>query len=275
MVSQINIEVEVGLGEMNKRRDSLSFKAKKIFFNAAWKIENDQWVEKGKKIRTVENMLKMLSATFDRLPVELRTLIHQVETAQAELKRHYAKPVAPAAANTTVHGSNGAKNGPLKLSARHVAEQRKAPAAAAPVNWATLRILVVDDHDAIREMLSEFLKSKGVLAKNIITAADGVEGLIHFNKDGHEFDLVITDRDMPRMIGDAMVEKIIQTASFNARPIPFVMLTGRNDLDLLEETAKAIYGFISKPVGLDTVLKKVELAIQCFPSAQMSIESAI
>jgi CheY-like chemotaxis protein len=82
---------------------------------------------------------------------------------------------------------------------------------------APLRILVVDDEVSVREVLSAFLEGEGY---EIQTANDGVEALEALEKS--DWDLVFTDRAMPRMNGDELAAAVKQS---NAK-VPVVMITG-------------------------------------------------
>ena len=71
-------------------------------------------------------------------------------------------------------------------------------------NWTqTLRVLYVEDEKEIREETGTFLKH---LIKDLVIAENGDEGLAQFRKGA--FDLVITDLKMPKMGGEAMIDKI-------------------------------------------------------------------
>ena len=65
------------------------------------------------------------------------------------------------------------------------------------------KILVVDDESSIRLLLSEVLSEKGF---EVTEAKDGQESLEKMEK--HNFDLVITDVNMPRLDGIAMLHRM-------------------------------------------------------------------
>lgn len=65
------------------------------------------------------------------------------------------------------------------------------------------RILIVDDEKAIRDLLSEFLKSLGL---RVSKAEDGVDALEMLKK--HKVDLVLSDINMPRMNGIELLKKV-------------------------------------------------------------------
>lgn len=67
-------------------------------------------------------------------------------------------------------------------------------------------ILLVDDDVAIRLLNGDYvLKPMGY---NVLVAADGIEGLELVKEHGPSIDLVIVDKDMPRMDGIEMIRQI-------------------------------------------------------------------
>jgi len=69
-------------------------------------------------------------------------------------------------------------------------------------------ILVVDDDEEIRSLLSTLLKSAG---HQILTATNGAEGVAVYRSFASHIDLVITDLDMPVMDGVQEIVRIRMT----------------------------------------------------------------
>lgn len=94
------------------------------------------------------------------------------------------------------------------------------------------RILVVEDEPPLREVLRMMLELEG---HQVTEASNGAEGLKLFNLS--EFDLVITDFEMPVMQGDQLAVHI----KLLAPSVPILMITGsgqarcdaRNPVDAL------------------------------------------
>ena len=80
-----------------------------------------------------------------------------------------------------------------------------------------LRVLVVDDDDDIRRLNSEMLFHSGY---DVDTAADGEAAWDALSTD--EYDLVITDNNMPKVTGVELLEKL-RAARMNP---PVIMATG-------------------------------------------------
>lgn len=119
--------------------------------------------------------------------------------------------------------------------------------AAGPVNEprgetvASLRILVVDDEEVLRSVLTDMLKHGG---HSVITASGGREGLAVYQENWRDIDLVILDMVMPDMDG---LETLREILAFN--PIAKVVLTsGYTQSDAPQSAARlGALGFLSKP----------------------------
>ena len=101
-----------------------------------------------------------------------------------------------------------------------------------------LRILVVEDEPLVREVIGVYLAED---SHQITTAENGREGLEKFRAG--EFDLVMTDRSMPEMNGDALAAEIKKINP--AQPV--LLLTGFGDL---------MTGAGEQPLGVDLVVSK-------------------
>jgi CheY-like chemotaxis protein len=85
-----------------------------------------------------------------------------------------------------------------------------------------LHVLVVDDQPEVLEVISNYLRQD---AHTVVTARDGVEALEKFRAD--TFDLVITDRAMPRMNGYELATAIKHLTPDE----PVILLTGLPDCE--------------------------------------------
>ncbi|MBC8434019.1 MAG: response regulator [Desulfobacterales bacterium] len=79
-------------------------------------------------------------------------------------------------------------------------------------------VLVIDDNEVILEMLAAALTRFGF---NIVTAADGLEGIKKF--DQGSFNLVITDISMPKLDGIGVARHI---RSSEKRSTPVIAISG-------------------------------------------------
>lgn len=84
-----------------------------------------------------------------------------------------------------------------------------------------INILVVDDSISTREIEKSILESYGY---NVSLAGDGVEALE--NADKFQYDLVITDVEMPRMNGLSLTQKLKEKENY--KDIPVILISSRD-----------------------------------------------
>lgn len=112
------------------------------------------------------------------------------------------------------------------------------------------RILVVDDEDALRTVLSSELEGEGY---NVASAADGSEAIEILKKSA--FDLILLDIKMPNVDGFEVLKFIKETHPLTK----VIMLTGFADLkNAIESKKLGAEDFVSKPYDLVDLLTTVE-----------------
>lgn len=105
------------------------------------------------------------------------------------------------------------------------------------------RLLLVDDEDDIREILSIYLADLGY---DVLAAEDGVKALTLFRDERPP--LVITDIKMPGIDGIELLREIKQLEP----DAEVIMITGHGDLDLAIKSLKyEATDFITKPINHD------------------------
>ncbi|MCP4720893.1 MAG: response regulator, partial [Desulfobacteraceae bacterium] len=105
------------------------------------------------------------------------------------------------------------------------------------------RILVVDDNDSVRQMLTTMLEKLGY---EIETASDGFEAL---SKLVFDIDLILLDILMPGMDGFEVVQSIRKQTEY--KDIPIIMVTGLSSRkDRIRAVEVGANDFISKPVDM-------------------------
>jgi signal transduction histidine kinase len=103
-----------------------------------------------------------------------------------------------------------------------------------------LRVLYVEDDDDVRDLLASFLRRR---VASVVVAEDGVAGLEAFAKERP--DLIVTDIQMPRMDGLAMVEKLRVVAP----TIPILITTAfEQPTYLLRAIDLGVDKYVTKPV---------------------------
>jgi CheY-like chemotaxis protein/anti-sigma regulatory factor (Ser/Thr protein kinase) len=114
------------------------------------------------------------------------------------------------------------------------------------------KILIVDDDEFFRSLTREVLEQCGYA---IETAADGIEALDKINSDPSRFDLVLLDKQMPRLDGIGVLKRL--KSDPRLVNLPVVMLTGDSrQEDITEGLAEGAFYYLIKP-SAENVLKLV------------------
>jgi CheY-like chemotaxis protein len=141
----------------------------------------------------------------------------------------------------------------LHLPFIHAEEEAEALVDVPEKELMSARILVIEDEDSVRDILSRMLTAKG---HHVVSASGGQEGIEKFKSES--FDLVFTDLGMPRVSG-WYVGKAVK--KMNAT-VPVAMITGWGmELNREKMTENGIDLIISKPFNLDQVMELVSEAI--------------
>ena len=112
-----------------------------------------------------------------------------------------------------------------------------------------IAILVVEDEEAIRELISDILSDEGHYVE---TACNGKEGLQMFA--AKNYDMVFTDLIMPEMSGWELAEEIKNISSAT----PVALITGwRIDLPEAELQSRGVDFLITKPFRDEQLQKLV------------------
>jgi two-component system, chemotaxis family, chemotaxis protein CheY len=115
-------------------------------------------------------------------------------------------------------------------------------------------ILAVDDSASMRQMVSFTLKNAGY---DVTEAVDGQDALEKAN--ARDFDLVLTDQNMPRLDGIGLTKKLRSQPKFKSTPI-LILTTESSDQMKQAGRAAGATGWMVKPFDpakLIEVIKKV------------------
>jgi two-component system chemotaxis response regulator CheY len=116
-----------------------------------------------------------------------------------------------------------------------------------------IRALVVDDSQAMRRSIMYALQRLGGVV--CVEAADGADGLKKFTQG--QFDLVLTDINMPLMDGLKLISHIRQGSSHNDVPIVVITTEGAT-ADRDRAMALGASAYLVKPVQAKVVLDTVK-----------------
>lgn len=117
-----------------------------------------------------------------------------------------------------------------------------------------LKVLVVDDEERMRKLISDFLKIKGY---DTVEAGDGEEAIDVFFAD-KEIALIILDVMMPKMDG----WEVLKTVREHSK-VPVIMLTARTEeTDELKGFEYGADEYISKPFSPKILVARVEAILR-------------
>ena len=115
------------------------------------------------------------------------------------------------------------------------------------------RVLVVDDEEGIRDLLSRTL---ALAEYDVETTSDGLSALDRLRNDG--INLVIADLRMPGMDGLTLIREVKQ---INPQ-IPIIIITGYStESSAIEAVNLGVSGYLTKPVGIPQVLAAAAKAL--------------
>ena len=121
------------------------------------------------------------------------------------------------------------------------------PAAAA------LKVLIVDDQNSVRQMTRITLEEIGV--RNIHEAENGKAAM--GTASLQPLDLIISDYNMPEMDGLELLRAV--RGHPMARKVPFILVTGRGDRELVVKAAEAgVNNYVIKPFTPQILRDKIE-----------------
>ena len=114
-----------------------------------------------------------------------------------------------------------------------------------------MKILILDDEQAVAEVLALGLKRRNIEAVIAHNAQQAMEVLTN-----EEIDVLVTDLVMPDIKGTDLVRKLRQDARF--RNLPVLIISGRADRqDVIQATELDIQGFIAKPFSPDDLRRRI------------------
>jgi PAS domain S-box-containing protein len=137
--------------------------------------------------------------------------------------------------------------------AHAVCDETEAAGSPTRIAAAPARVLLVDDEEALRELLAQNLEDRGY---HVLVAAGGEEALALL-AGGEAADVLVTDLSMPGMNGIAL----IRAAQTLRAELPAVLLTGYVGDEAALAMGAAISGAYSlahKPIGTNDLVDRIE-----------------
>ncbi|MFV0391512.1 MAG: ATP-binding protein [Paludibacteraceae bacterium] len=122
-------------------------------------------------------------------------------------------------------------------------------------SFQNLKLLWIDDDIAFVNVYSKLLERKGVMITKCVDSLE-VEKLL----GNHEFDIIFTDIQMPKMNGFELVKKIRNSGGIYAE-IPIVALSGRSDVSERNFKSAGFSAFLSKPISTEQLLAVINKSL--------------
>lgn len=119
-----------------------------------------------------------------------------------------------------------------------------------------IKILVVDDLPTMRGIVRAQLKELGYA--NVDEAEDGAAGLAKLH--GGNFDVVVSDWNMPNLDGLAMLKEIRADAALSHLPVLMVTAEARKE-NVIAAVQAGANGYIVKPFSAETLDEKLSNVI--------------
>ncbi len=116
-------------------------------------------------------------------------------------------------------------------------------------------ILIVEDEDAIRDLLEDILRKNGY---SVLTAVDGNEAVALFTEQNDSIDLVLSDVGLPGMSGDEVFHAIRKIEP----DMKVILASGYLDADLHSALIRdGIADIIQKPYQFNDLLQRVRQSL--------------
>jgi signal transduction histidine kinase len=137
----------------------------------------------------------------------------------------------------------------IYLPRTNVRPEPRAPAAPR-LSRGSERLLLVEDEDVVRELVTEMLEGQGY----VVTSTGSPEEALTLSENGSDFDLLITDVVMPRINGPQLVEAL----SGGARKPRVMYVSGYTSAGMIDRgVLDSDVAFLQKPFALGDLAAKV------------------
>ncbi len=117
-------------------------------------------------------------------------------------------------------------------------------------------ILVIDDEELIREAAKSILALEGIQA---IGAANGADGIVAYQKQASEIDLVLLDLSMPGLSGQ---ETLCELRKIDPE-VRVILSSGYSEVDVVQDfTGEKMTGFLQKPYSASALIEMVKQYVE-------------
>lgn len=138
---------------------------------------------------------------------------------------------------------------PIRFSER--TETQTIPKEHVKDRFLNLSAIVIDDDETLRVLISEALNEEGIRVTSFKNAPEALKAL-HL----HDYDLIITDIQLPKMNGFRFVE-LVRSDKSSYKNQPIIGITGRKDLDKQYYTENGFSKVIFKPFAAEQLVNAI------------------
>ena len=115
-------------------------------------------------------------------------------------------------------------------------------------------ILLIDDEEEIKVLMSNYLIKSQVTTNRIVTASDGREAILKIKNQ--DFGLIIIDILMPRMNGLQLIRELRRSKKY--KDVPLLIISGSVDAENVKlAAAMGVTNIIVKPFSYNIFLEKI------------------
>lgn len=119
-------------------------------------------------------------------------------------------------------------------------------------------VLIIDDEDEIKSLMSNYLVKSQVEENKIVLASDGKEALSKIQNQ--DFGLIIVDVLMPKMNGLQLIKEIKMRAKY--KDIPVIIISGTLEAENVKTAISlGINNIIVKPFTYNIFIEKIGRAL--------------
>lgn len=128
------------------------------------------------------------------------------------------------------------------------------------LNLGKLRVLLVEDLDPMRDIMSCLLTGLGV--GDVQSTSNG-ERALKFLRADHNFDLIIADWQMPVIDGLTLTQTIRKNKTIRINEVPIILVTGFSSLDRIAQARDSgVNEYMIKPFTSKDLAKRIEYIIR-------------